>query len=267
MSTVTPISRGARAIRGLAMIPLTELRPSPNNPRERMTDIDELAQSIYEQGLIQPLVVQKVPGVDGFQVVAGHRRLEAAKRIRLAEVPCVIRKDMLPDEELLAMLVENGQRAGLDPIEEARALKRLVSSGMTQADVARKVGRSTATVSNRLLLLSLPVEEQEQIRAGAITTQAGQQLARVESGRMRKPTRKPAHHLSLEHPMGKRARARCQRLGHKSKGVASVGGIACGDCWETVIRADERDQLHDQSNQRGRCVLCDTTHTAAEGVD
>lgn len=259
-SNVTPLARGARAIRGLAMIPLTELHPSPNNPRERLTDIDELAQSIYEQGIIQPLVVQKISGRDGFQIVAGHRRYAAAKKIRLPEVLCVIRKDMLPDEELLAMLVENGQRAGLDPIEEARALKRLVSSGLSQTEVARKVGRSVATVSNRILLLSLPVEEQEQLRAGAVTTAAAQRLARVETGRINKPKKKSSQHLAIEHPLAKRVRARCRRLGHRSKGAASVGGVACGVCWETVIRADERDQLHDQSNARGRCVLCDTTH-------
>lgn len=257
---MSAVGKSARPVRGLAMIPLTELHPSPNNPRERLTDIDDLAQSIYEQGLIQPLVVQKISGRDGFQIVAGHRRYAAAQRIRLHEVMCVVRKDMLPDEELLAMLVENGQRAGLDPIEEARALKKLVSSGLTQADVARKVGRSVATVSNRLMLLSLPIEEQEELRAGTSSIASAQRLARIETGRINKPKKKSSQHLAIEHPLARRARARCQRLGHRSKGAASVGGVACGVCWETVIRADERDQLHDQSNARGRCVLCDTTH-------
>lgn len=249
------------------MVPLTELHPSPNNPREHLTDIDSLAQSIYEQGIIQPLVVQKIPGVDGFRIVAGHRRYAAAQRIRLAEVPCVIRKDMLPDEELLAMLVENGQRAGLDPIEEGRALQRLKSSGLSDKEIAAKVGRSTAHVWQRIKLLSLPIEEQEQLRAKAITIGAAVDKARTDSGSMYKPRQgreKSAAHLSLTHDLGVKARARCQRLGHKSKGAKSVGGIACGECWESVIRADERHQLHAQSADRGRCVLCDTASPTAD---
>jgi ParB family transcriptional regulator, chromosome partitioning protein len=256
------ISMTSKPLRGLAAITIDDLHPSPNNPREKLTEIDELAASIREVGLIQPLVVQKIPGQDGFQVVAGHRRLEACKRIQMREIPCVIRRDMLPDEELLTMLVENGQRADLDPIEEARALNRLASQGLTQAEIARKIGRSTMHVSNRLTLLSLPIEEQEQLRAGAVTIGAATTQARVTSGRTRPRAKgkKSAQHLSVTHDLATRAKARCQRLGHKSKGAASVGGIACGECWESVIRADEREHLNAESNRRGRCVLCDVAH-------
>ena len=249
-------------IRGLAMVALEDLHPSPANPRERMTGIDELAASIVEVGLIQPLVVQKVPGVDGFQIVAGHRRLAAAHKARLTKVPCVVRRDMLPDEELLAMLVENGQRAGLDPIEEARALNRLKRSGMTDAEIGRKIGRSQSHVSARLVLLALSTEEQEQVRNGLTAVTAAVSLARVDSGRIRPGAKgkKSSNHLSIHHDLATRARARCQRLAHKSKGGASVGGIACGECWESVIRADERQHLNDESESRGRCVLCDTAH-------
>ena len=245
---------------GLAAISVDEVHPSPNNPRERLTDLDELAVSIRENGLIQPLVVQKVPGHDGYQIVAGHRRYGAVLRLGWGTVPCIIRRDMLPDEELLAMLVENGQRAGLDPIEEARALNRLSRQGLTQQEIARKIGRSVAHVSTRLSLLALPVEEQEQVRAGQTSISAAVTLSRIETGRVGKPKKKSAQHLAIEHPLGRFARARCQRLGHRSKGSASVGGIACGACWETVIRADERRHLNDLSEDRGRCVLCDTTH-------
>lgn len=253
-----------KTLTGFALVDLNDLHPSPANPRDKLTGIDELAASIREVGLIQPIIAQRIPGHDGLQIVAGHRRHAAARRAGLTEVPVIVRRDLLPDEELLTMLVENGQRAGLDPIEEARAMRRLKSMGLSNGDISRKVGRSAMHVGNRLALLSLPVEEQEQVRAGSTTIAAATSKARVDSGTAR-PTakgKKSAQHLDLNHALGTRARARCQRLAHKSKGAASVGGVACGECWETVIRADEREQLHDQSNQRGRCVLCDTTTEA-----
>ncbi|WP_067428463.1 ParB/RepB/Spo0J family partition protein [Nocardioides jensenii] len=255
----------ARPVRGLAIVDVEEIHPSPNNPRENLTGLDELAQSIYENGLIQPLIVQKIPGIDGFRVVAGHRRLAAAKLARIKELPCVIRKDLLPDDELLAMLVENGQRADLDPIEEARALRKLKNKGMTDQDIARKIGRSQGHVSARITLLSLPTEEQEQLRAGFGTITAAVKKARIESGRTRPGAagKKSAAHLSTSHDLATKAANRCRSLGHKRGGGASVGGVACGECWETVIRANEREVLNDQSNERGRCVLCDTTQTTA----
>lgn len=252
-------------LKGLVMCPVDELQPSPNNVREQLKGIDELAQSIYEMGMIQPIVAQRIPGQDKLQILAGHRRYAAALRIRMTEVPVIVRRDMLPDNELLAMLVENGQRHGLDPIEEARALARLKTSGLSDSEIGRKIGRPQIYVSNRLILLSLPLEEQEQVRTGTTTLAAATSKARVDSGRTRAGAKgkKSAQHLSIHHDLGTRARARCQRLGHKAKGAASVGGIACGECWESVIRADEREQLHHQSNARGRCVLCDVVHDAS----
>lgn len=250
----------AKPLQGLLAISLDELHPSPANPRESLKDLDGLADSIREVGLIQPLVVQKIPGKPGFQIVAGHRRHAAAKRLGLDSVPCVVRRDMLPDEELLAMLIENGQRADLDPIEEARALNRLKAMGLSDLEIGRKVGRPQNYISNRLVLLTLSVEEQEQLRARVVTIGSAVARARVDSGRTRPAAKgkKSAQYLSVHHDLSNHARARCQRLGHKAKGGASVGGIACGECWESVIRADERKHLHEQSEQRGRCVLCDT---------
>lgn len=254
------MSTDVQALGGLAAIPLEQIHPSPENPRQRLTEIDELAVSIRENGLIQPLVVQRILGTDGYRVVAGHRRLAAVKRLGWVKAPCIIRRDMLPDEELLAMLVENGQRAGLDPIEEARAFKRLEAQGMTHADIGRKIGRPQNYVSNRLVLIALPVQEQEELRAKQITVTAATAKARVDSGRTRAAAKgkRSAQYLSVHHPLGARARARCQRLGHKSRGSASVGGVACGECWESVIRADERESQHTQSADLGRCVLCGT---------
>lgn len=243
MSAPTPTA--ARPVSGLSAIPLRELRPSPNNPRERLDDIGSLALSIREVGLIQPLVVQQIPGQGGYQVVAGHRRLAALQHLKAATALCMIRRDMLPDEELLAMLVENGQRAGLDPIEEARALQRLKRSGMTEKEIAAKVGRSAGTVRSRLDLLQLPIEEQEEVRAGHYSLQHAQRLVRdvrQANRRREKPEARPVGrpkgaktkpHFGPSHPLADTVRRVCDH-----RGTPKVGGVGCGPCWEQVVRAD-----------------------------
>jgi len=238
---------------GLFRVRVEELRPNPDNPRERMTGIGELADSIREQGLIQPIVARRAQ--DGtLHVVAGHRRLEAVKRLGWMHVEVVIRRDMPPDDVLAKALVENGQRAGLDPIEEARALLRLKTIGnLTDAELAKKVGRSQPTVSARLALLALPVEEQEALRAGQTTIGAAVTIARIASGRVRAKGVSRAWHLGPEHPLALFARARCRRLGHKTGRI--IGGMACGACWESVIRADERQHLQ-QVAATGPCPVC-----------
>ena len=245
-----------KPLRGFAMVPLTELHPSPNNVRERLDDLDDLAQSIREVGMIQPIIAQKIPAHDGLQIVAGHRRHAAARMLGLVEVPVVIRRDMLPDEELLAMLVENGQRSGLDPIEEARALDRLVRAGVPVYEVARKVGRSTATVQARLLLLKLPAAEQEQVRAGHYSLTHATGIVRAQAaaarraknpvarpvGRPKGATTKP--YFGDTHPLATAARTRCGHIGSPK-----VAGVACGRCWEATIRADERTADHAGADQ------------------
>ena len=241
----------ATMLKGLAAIPIAEVHPSPNNPRDHLADIEDLAASIREVGLIQPVVVQQVPGQPGYQVVAGHRRRAALLLLGWPSVPCIIRRDMLPDEELLAMLVENGQRSGLDPIEEARAMRRLVQSGLPEAEVARSVGRSLSWVRGRLALLGLPDAEQEAIRAGHYTLQHATRLIRNERAEERKrfrPTARPIGrpkgaktkpYFGDTHPLAKTARSHCADNGH-GKGHVKVGGVACGPCWEHVIRGEER---------------------------
>lgn len=249
----------ADALSGLQRVAVGDLHPDPDNPREGLTGITELAESIEQAGLIQPIIVRTSPG--GLVVVAGHRRLEAVKRLGWTSVEVVIRKPMESDDVLQQMLVENGQRAGLDPIEEARALKRLKTQrGCSDHELARMVGMSQATASGRLALLSLPIEEQEAIRAGITTLREATATARLVSGRVRpgaigKPS---AAHLSPHHPLGALAKARCVRLGHKRHGSASVGGMACGACWESVIRANEREHLQEHMANRGECPVCGT---------
>lgn len=234
----------AQPLLGLAAIPAGDVHPSPDNPRENLTDLDDLAASIKETGLLQPIVVQKIPGRDGYQIVAGHRRHAAMRKLGWAKVPAIIRRDLLPDEELLAMLVENGQRSDLDPIEEAHAYQRLVLMGLTHADVARRVGRSKATVASRLALLTLPTDEQEEIRAGALKlahvsrrAKDERQAARLRagaSGRGRPIGVKTKPYFGDTHPLAGAVRASCDH-----RGRPKVGGVGCGECWEQAIRTDQ----------------------------
>ena len=255
--TAQPVRRPSAARQaGLVLVPLGLLRPSPNNPREHLTDIDVLAATMREHGLIQPIVAQQIPGTRGLQVIAGHRRLAAAQRLGWETIPTIVRRDMLPDEELTLMLVENGQRSGLDPIEEARAIKRLVAQGMRKPDVAVKIGRSLAHVDMRLSLLRLPPDQQEEVRAGVMPVMTAVRESRIAAGVTRK-TAKPAawRHFSTTHHLARNAKARCQRLGHAGN-LRVVGGLACGECWEAVIRSDERQQLVDDAYRSGRCATC-----------
>lgn len=233
----------AQALHGLAAIPVEQIHHSPDNPRENLTGIEDLALSIRETGLIQPIVVQKVPGRDGYQIVAGHRRHAAVRKLGWAKVPALIRRDMFPDEELLAMIVENGQRADLDPIEEARAYQRLLQMGLSQADVARRVGRHVNTIRARLALLQLSPAEQEEIRVGALTVahalgraSAERQQERLRAGgrgRGRPKGVKTKPYFGDTHTLAADVGARCDH-----RGRPKLGGIGCGQCWEASIRAD-----------------------------
>lgn len=239
----------------LIRVPLEQLHADPDNVREHLDDIDDLAASIQEAGLLQPIVARKHQG--RLIVVAGHRRLAAVRTLRWPDVPVIVRADIKPDDVLAAMLIENGQRKDLDPIEEARGLARLKAQlDLTDGELAKKIGRSQPTVSARLALLSLTAAEQAEIRAGQMTLIEGTHKGRLASGRVGKTGVDRNWHLGPTHGLADRAKARCNRLAHP-KG-RKVGGMACGACWESVIRADEREHAQALSGELGKCVTCDT---------
>jgi ParB family chromosome partitioning protein len=165
------IQKEEEAVRTL---PVTSLRPNRLQPRTFFDEagIEELAESIRSQGLIQPLVVKPEP--DGsFSIVAGERRWRAARRAGLESVPVVVR-EVADDRELLELaLVENLQRSDLNVLEEAEAYLALQEKfGLSQEEVAVRVGKGRPTVANALRLLKLPEEVQELLREGQLT--AGQ---------------------------------------------------------------------------------------------
>jgi ParB family chromosome partitioning protein len=151
-------------------LPLTQLRPNPNQPRRLFdeTALDELAASIREHGILQPIIVEAAD--DGtLLIIAGERRFRAAERAGLTEVPVILRS-YTAGERLEISLIENIQRADLNPIEEATAYRQLMDiTGLSQDEIAFKVGKNRSTVANVLRLLKLPANMRESLQSGVIS--------------------------------------------------------------------------------------------------
>jgi ParB family chromosome partitioning protein len=152
------------------LVPLDQIAPNPMQPRQQFNDerLAELAQSVRENGIVQPLVLRRNGG--SFTIIAGERRYRAARMAGLETVPTVI-MDNIDDVRLLELaLVENIQREDLNPLELAEAYRRLIEQcGLTQAQLAQRVGRSRAAVANHLRLLSLPESIKRFIHEGKLT--------------------------------------------------------------------------------------------------
>ncbi len=150
----------------LTSVAISDIRPGRYQPRVQMNDdaLQELAESIKAQGVIQPVIVRE-QGLNGYELIAGERRWRASQIAGLTEIPVVIKS--ITDEAALAMgLIENIQRENLNPIEEAQGLKRLVDEfGLTHETVAKAVGRSRSSISNSLRLLALPEPVQDLLYA------------------------------------------------------------------------------------------------------
>lgn len=153
-------------------VPIEFLRPSSLQPRRRFdeAELEALAQSVRERGVLQPLLVRPSGGgAPGYEIVAGERRWRAAQRAGLHEVPVVVR-DLSDQETLELALIENLQRADLSPLDEAHAYRRLMDEfAHTQEALADAVGRSRSHVANTLRLLSLPAAVHELLEDGRLT--------------------------------------------------------------------------------------------------
>ena len=184
LSALIPETEAARA--PTAEVEIERIRLNPQQPRSTM-DVEalaELAQSVKEHGVIQPLLVTETDAEDGttaYQLIAGERRLRAAKAAGLRRVPVTVREST-PRDLLELALIENVQREDLNPLEEALAYRRLVDEfRLTQQQVADRVGRSRASVTNRLRLLELPPPVQDALAAGEISEGHARALLQVEA--------------------------------------------------------------------------------------
>ncbi|MDP9405053.1 MAG: ParB/RepB/Spo0J family partition protein [Actinomycetota bacterium] len=168
LGALIPTAQPGRS--GLVSLPLTAIRPNPRQPRGVFDGaaLEELAHSLREVGVLQPIVVRPV-GDERFEIVAGERRFRAARLAGLAEIPAVVRHT--EDADLLTeALVENVHRADLNPLEEAAAYQQLRDDfGITHEELASKLGKSRSAVSNTLRLLTLPAELQQHVASGALS--------------------------------------------------------------------------------------------------
>lgn len=158
-----------QSVDSIHLLPTNHLQSNPLQPRGVITpeSLTDLAESIREQGILEPIVVARTPA--GYQIIAGERRWRAAKILRLENVPVVV-KETTPQGMLEMSIVENVQREDLNPIEKGLAYKRLIDEfGLGTTEVAKRVGKSVPAVSNTIRLLSLPDAIKDALVAGVIT--------------------------------------------------------------------------------------------------
>src|SRR5438876_2398741 len=178
-----PEGRVAAAAPGELAVPIHEIVPNPEQPRRHFDDeaLSLLADSIRRHGLLQPLVARRIAG--RYELIAGERRLRAALRAGLERVPVIVREARAEDRLELA-LIENVQRENLTPLEEAEAYRHLIDErGLTQAELAERVGTSRPAITNTLRLLGLPDAVKAQLESGELTAGHARAVLAVEGER------------------------------------------------------------------------------------
>lgn len=247
MTTAASQATATALAQRVTVLRIEKIEPHPSNVREDLGDLGDLARSIREQGILQPLTVQPHPTAEGrYRIIAGHRRFDAAQLAGLTAVPVIIRHGLEDAQVLELMLVENVQRVGLNPMEKAEAMAALMHRGHSQADIGRRTGLSANTVSYYLQLMHLAPETQEKVRSGKLS--AADAVAAVRTVRRRDREKKTGStvnpfewepdYLTKSHPLAKKAQRMCDARDHGMR--RRIGKTACGQCWETVIRLDER---------------------------
>lgn len=170
----------ARSNNEIVELPLEDLRPNPYQPRKIFDEeaLNELASSIREHGVFQPIIVKK--SVKGYEIIAGERRFRASKLAGLKTIPAII-KDFSDDEMMQISLLENLQRENLTAIEEAKAYKNIIESlNITQEELSKKIGKSRSYITNMLGLLKLPISVQDMVLYGKISMGHARVLSKLE---------------------------------------------------------------------------------------
>ena len=165
---------------GILYVDINDIKPNTNQPRKAFDEekLEELADSIREHGLIQPVVLRSVGA--GYEIVAGERRWRAARKAGVREIPCIVR-ELSDEENMLLAIIENMQREDLNPIEEAEGISQMIDTyGLTQDQVSKSVGKSRPYITNCLRLLKLPDDIQNFVAEGQLS--AGHTRAIVSAG-------------------------------------------------------------------------------------
>src|ERR1044071_6050422 len=158
-------------------VPLASLHPSPTNPRKFFGNLDDLAKSIKERGIVEPLIARQ-NGKPTAEIVCGERRFRAAKTAGLTEVPVVF-KEFTDDEVVFVQLVENGQREDLSPLEEADTYADLAKRDMSVAGIRKHLGREPSRVARRLPLAKLTKRCKGAVNAGVLPVEYAELIARI----------------------------------------------------------------------------------------
>jgi len=180
-----PVAEPASTGAGLAMIAIDQISPNPFQPRKTFNEasIEELARSVREHGIVQPLVVTRIAD-NKFRLIAGERRFRAAQKAGLSKVPVVIKETMTDSDVLQMALIENIQREDLNPIEEAYAYHQLHEEfGLTQEEISKRVGKERSTVANCLRLLKLPDEVKKLVASGQLSMGHARAILAVDSAK------------------------------------------------------------------------------------
>lgn len=178
LDALIPGDESERELQGITTISIQNIRPNPHQPRSifKQEELKELAESIRENGIIQPLIISPAVNPGEYYLIAGERRLMASKLLGLETVPVIIR-DVNEMQQLELALVENVQRENLSPLETAEAYRQLADEfSLSQEDIARKVGKSRVAVTNTIRLLKLPEIVQQFLRDGKISEGHGRAI-------------------------------------------------------------------------------------------
>jgi ParB family chromosome partitioning protein len=184
LGALIPQKSQSVASAGLAQIPLEQISPNPYQPRRSFNEasIEELARSVRQHGIVQPLVVTRAG--DRYRLIAGERRFRAAQRAGLRTVPVVVKEAVKESDVLEIALIENIQREDLNPIEEAAAYHQLHDEfGLTQEEISRRVGKVRSTIANFLRLLKLPDSVKRFLASGQLSMGHARALLAVDSAR------------------------------------------------------------------------------------
>lgn len=202
---------------------IDEIQPNPLQPRGTILpkDVDDLAESIKEHGILEPLVIAKTPA--GFQIIAGERRWRASKIVGLKTLPVII-KETTPRGMLEMAIVENVQRTDLNPIERAKAFDRLMNEfNLTNAEIAQRVSKSPSYVSNSLKLLDLPDALKDGLIGGLITEGHARALSGIQNSRLMIEAYKIVLKEGSSVRRAEEIARRLKKAEGSSKGIASPG--------------------------------------------
>ena len=250
-------NQGPEADGSLRQLPLQKVEPNPDQPRRDFNEeeLQALADSIGEHGILQPLTVREMPHSGYYQIIAGERRWRAARMAGLTEVPAlVIEADDRQAMELA--LIENLQRQDLNPVEEAQGYHSLLEDyGLTREEAARRVGKSRPAVANALRLLNLEADILEQIRSGALSPGHARAILSLKDGKKRQEAAQKIVSLDLS---VRQAEALCRSLGREPKpepptGTLQVNYVA--ECEKTLSRRLGRGVKIVTGKRKGRFEL------------